>query len=121
MLRGICRTKEPPRLDEAEIARLRAYAWPGNVRELRNVLERATLLQRGALRPSALVSEPSRLRPSIVPERSPEERFLTLAEVEQRQVAEALRRSGGNLAQAARALGIALSTLKRHALRAGVA
>jgi transcriptional regulator with PAS, ATPase and Fis domain len=43
---------------------------------------------------------------------------LTLAEIEQRQIAEALRRSGGNLAQAARALGIALSTLKRHALRA---
>jgi DNA-binding NtrC family response regulator len=94
MLRGICRTKEPPTLDEAELTRLRSYAWPGNVRELRNVLERATLLQRGAIQPSALVSDGSRPRSSNVPPSSSEVSFPTLAEVERRHVSEALRRSG---------------------------
>jgi DNA-binding NtrC family response regulator len=116
LLRGICRTKEPPTLDDAELARLQAYAWPGNVRELRNVLERALLLQHGALRPSALVGGAASAPPASVPI-EPLEAFPSLAEVEARHVAEALRRSGGNLGQAARALGIALSTLKRHARR----
>ncbi|HYX42157.1 MAG TPA: sigma-54 dependent transcriptional regulator, partial [Pyrinomonadaceae bacterium] len=31
-------------LDDATIARLRAYAWPGNVRELENAIERACIL-----------------------------------------------------------------------------
>ena len=118
LLRGICRTKEPPVVDGAELARLSSYAWPGNVRELRNVLERAVLLQRGGpLRPSELVvaGRPSSKAPKIASTPSP--RFPTLAQVEDQHIAEALARTGGNLAQAARLLDISLSTLKRRARR----
>lgn len=34
-------------LSQEAVAALEAYFWPGNVRELRNVIERATLLERG--------------------------------------------------------------------------
>ncbi|MFT3842764.1 MAG: sigma-54 dependent transcriptional regulator [Myxococcaceae bacterium] len=37
-----------PRLDAITLEQLKQRAWPGNVRELQNVLERATLLSRGA-------------------------------------------------------------------------
>lgn len=40
-----------PMLDDAEVAKLVAYAWPGNVRELQNVVEEALVLtQAGPLR-----------------------------------------------------------------------
>ncbi|MBI2389172.1 MAG: sigma-54-dependent Fis family transcriptional regulator [Deltaproteobacteria bacterium] len=115
LLRGICRTKEPPTVDDAELARLSSYAWPGNVRELRNVLERAVLLQPGGpLHPSELVVG---RRSSKAPMAAPSARFPTLAETEDQHIAEALGRTGGNLAQAARLLDISLSTLKRRVRR----
>ncbi len=36
-----------PRLEAAQLDRLRAYPWPGNVRELENVIERALILGGG--------------------------------------------------------------------------
>jgi DNA-binding NtrC family response regulator len=116
LLEGLGRRREQADLDEAEAAALAAYPWPGNVRELRNVLERAVLLQGRALRPSALVSgggaASTEARPPEVDAEA--EPLLPLEEVERRHIAEALRRTGGNLAQASRLLGISLSTLKRR-------
>ena len=44
---------------ERELVQLMKYGWPGNVRELRNILERAVLLQKGAvIEPSELIGEP---------------------------------------------------------------
>jgi DNA-binding NtrC family response regulator len=95
----------------SEMARLLKYPWPGNVRELRNVLERAMLLQRGTLRPSELLGAPRAARAEPA---APAERLLSLAELERRQIDLALSHTRGNLAQAARCLGISLSTLKRR-------
>src|SRR6185436_1543679 len=39
---------DPPKLTQAFLDALHAYAWPGNVRELRNVVERAVVLCSGA-------------------------------------------------------------------------
>jgi DNA-binding NtrC family response regulator len=84
------------------------------VRELRNVLERAVLLGRPAHMLASLPAGPGGYAPGLdcgAP-------FETLAEVERRHIALALQRTGGNLARAARLLGVSLSTLKRR-VRAG--
>ncbi len=100
----------PVRLPEVEMERLVAYAWPGNIRELRNVLERALLLAPGeTVYPSALLGgakAPGEPAPtSFEP--------LPLAEVEKEHIRLSLESFGGNYTRTARALGIALSTLKR--------
>ncbi|HEU0203778.1 MAG TPA: helix-turn-helix domain-containing protein, partial [Burkholderiaceae bacterium] len=110
-----------PSVDEQVFAALERYDWPGNVRELRNVIESMLLLAaegkitvadlpaevsdtpsetlRGALAAAA----PSRV-PSTVSE-------STLESAEQAQIRGAIRSSQGNLTLAAKALGIAKSTL----------
>jgi transcriptional regulator with GAF, ATPase, and Fis domain len=113
-------------LDDAVLARLAARDWPGNVRELMNVLER--LLVRGAGRRLGLAdlegvfdvepwpgAEPAAAfgladrdggaRPAPTPER----------------VAAALRASGGNVARAARELGLPRTTLRHRLRRLGLA
>jgi DNA-binding NtrC family response regulator len=97
-------------LAEGELATLTAHAWPGNTRELRNVLERALVLQSpGALRPSALLSAAPRRASAEPASLAP----VSLAEHERRHVLEAVERSEGNRARAARALGVSVVTLRR--------
>jgi len=104
------------RLAGGEEERLARYDWPGNVRELRNVLERAILLSEGeALRPSELLEVHPRREP--LPSRSvsqsePLDTF-SLAEVERRHIDRTLELCSGNVARAARNLGISRSTLRR--------
>ena len=106
----------PPPFAAGELERLQAYDWPGNVRELRNVLERALLLQRAPLRPSSLLAPPQSgsSPPAGGPSVEAAEAVVTLDQIERRHIEQALRTTGGNLAQAARLLGISLSTLKRR-------
>jgi DNA-binding NtrC family response regulator len=91
---------------------LTRYAWPGNVRELRNVLCRAAMRSGGGrLHPSHLEfigADPSGAarRPGM-PSCAAEASVL-------------LARSGGNVARAARAIGVARSTLRDHLRRLGV-
>ena len=44
-IEAICRdlNRPEPRLTQANVKQLQAYAWPGNVRELQNVIERAII------------------------------------------------------------------------------
>ena len=115
-------------VSDAALARLAARTWPGNVRELMNVLER--LLIRSAGRRVELADledvfdfEPWPLagpggasalgfadrdagpRPAPAPER----------------IAEALRANAGNVARAARELGIPRTTLRHRMRRLGLA
>jgi len=107
---------------------LMRHEWPGNVRELANLLEGAAcLLEEGedvitrvpltvarAL-PSAGVSVPSGPRGL-----SPEEPVLPLEEVERRAFEHALRHCAGNVAQAAKALGVAKGTFYSKMRRYGL-
>lgn len=92
---------------------LLAYDWPGNVRELRNVLERAAILCEG---PEVGVEHlPGELKASAYLRRhvvKGEEVMPSLEEMERRYVALVVESVGGNLAEAARVLGIAKNTLK---------
>ncbi len=108
--------------DEA-LGAMRSYPWPGNVRELRNVVERAVVVSRGekidvddlALDRHPKVRSASSADSSSSPsaeDRSPDS-LPTLEQAEQRLIRRALERFDGNRTQAAKALGIARSTLIR--------
>jgi DNA-binding NtrC family response regulator len=85
---------------------LRAYSWPGNVRELRNVLERAVLRAEGG------EIQPSDFRlVSVLADFPATDARGTLAELEIQQIESVLREEGGQVAKAARRLGIPRSTL----------
>jgi DNA-binding NtrC family response regulator len=105
------------RLGEGELERLSRYDWPGNVRELRNVLERAAILQTGpTIYPSRVLMSADTQPWSEPPEtESVESRggVETLGEIERQHILRALDVYEWNYSQTARALGIALSTLKR--------
>ena len=105
----------PPRRFGSDIlALLRGYSWPGNIRELRNVVESLLItaqqpdVARAEL-PAELLheaGEPVAVQVPIV--------SGNLLEQSERQViAATLLEFHGNLAQAARSLGISRSTLYR--------
>ncbi len=92
-------------LAEAARAKLLAYRWPGNVRQLRNVLDSAVVLADDeAIRPHDLA-----LRDSG----SSDLETLRLDEWERRLITEALNRTGDNVPEAAKLLGIGRATLYR--------
>jgi Nif-specific regulatory protein len=93
-------------LSEAARAKLLEYRWPGNVRQLRNVLDSAIVLADDeAIRPHDLA-----LRDSGS---SSELETLRIDEWEKRLITEALNRTGDNVPEAARLLGIGRATLYR--------
>lgn len=88
---------------------LNSLPWNGNVRELKNVVERAMVVAPyEAIRPEDLERDPARKPAQELPEP-----FLSLVELEKRQIREALRRSEGNIKAAAELLDIGRSTLYR--------
>lgn len=103
--------KPIPKLDPAAFELLRAYRWPGNVRELQNAMEHALVLMDGpVLLPCHLpreIQSPD-LAPSIM-QRS--DAPVSFVDAEREALIEALRRSHGNKAQAARLLGIHRATI----------
>jgi DNA-binding NtrC family response regulator len=90
------------------VAALLAHPWPGNVRELDHAVERAVLLAEGG----AVAAGDLGLRsaPSVA---SPLEE-MSLEEAERVLIGRALERAGGNVSQAARALGLSRSALYRR-------
>jgi sigma-54 dependent transcriptional regulator, acetoin dehydrogenase operon transcriptional activator AcoR len=98
-------------------ALLRDYAWPGNVRELRNVVEGLLLTctdeqvhcEELPLELLAAVGHPPLAAPSAPP--------TSLEDSERLAIVRAVQGVHGNLAQAARALGISRSTLYRKVER----
>ena len=85
------------------------YSWPGNVRELEHVIEYATIFSS-----SAILTEkdlPQDLLLSLLHDRTDE---VCLPAVQNKlSLKEALEKTGGNKAKAARLLGLSRSTLYR--------
>lgn len=94
---------------------LRTHDWPGNVRELRNVLERAVILcQGGTILPVHLPEylQQETVLKEEVPEKLRGSYFKSeVALLEQRLIAQALEKAGGNRKEAAKQLGIHRSLL----------
>jgi two-component system response regulator HydG len=86
-----------------------SYDWPGNVRELRSAFEYAFVTCHECL------IQASHLPPNIarVQEQlhEPQRLFAGIAEIQKRELVEALRKSGGNQTKAARLLGISRVTV----------
>jgi DNA-binding NtrC family response regulator len=131
------------------LAAVRAHTWPGNVRELKNAMERAIVLNRtGRITPGDLPGDAREpvshdVRPSLPGDSRhslPHDRIATpllhraapesgppalssghgLDDIVKRHVLEAYQESAGNLARAARALGIGRATLRRRLRDYGV-
>jgi DNA-binding NtrC family response regulator len=104
------RYRKPLRgFETAALDSLRAYSWPGNVRELDHVVQRAVLLARAdEVKPADLGLQPA----GGGGERRLEE--MSLEEVERLLIQKAIRRFGGNVSQAAEALGLSRSALYRR-------
>ena len=113
-------------LDASAVAALSGYAWPGNVRELENVIERALILSRGPdvtasdlefNKRAGTIPPPPASAPPGAGSRPLQER---LSEQERAEIIAAIDQSQGNIAHAARRLGINRSTLyyrlRKHAL-----
>jgi DNA-binding NtrC family response regulator len=106
----------PPPLSPEALARLRTHSWPGNVRELRNALQAALAMGGGRpITPAELVFPGAPASPP-----PPASGASSLADVERATIAETLRATGGNRKQAARVLGIAVSTLHEKIKRYGI-
>ena len=126
-------TSSAPASAEA-LAKLREYNWPGNVRELENIIERAMILARGAplgathldfgrravshAAPPGTGPSPAVAAPVLADDgKSLAERLL---ESERKEIVAAVDKSRGNIASAARTLGINRSTLyyrlRKHGL-----
>ena len=99
----------------------RAYAWPGNVRELRNVVEsllvtsNENVVDRAEL-PEELRSEAAH-GDGAGAMAATGAAATSLEEAERLAIVRALKNMHGNLAQAARALGVSRSTLYRKVER----
>jgi transcriptional regulator with AAA-type ATPase domain len=103
----------PPHLSEGALARLAAHAWPGNVRELENALERLAIRCAGRTAAAADVA--------AVLDVDAEPAAATLppgvAVLQPPPLAAVLRACGGNVARAARELGLPRTTLRRRLAR----
>lgn len=114
------------------IACLARHDWPGNVRELRNLVDRAAILHPGetvdAAAATALLLRPGQMRVVVATPRPVASPFADggsidlramIAEIENRYIGEALDRSEGVVADAARLLGLKRTTfiekMRRHA------
>jgi DNA-binding NtrC family response regulator len=121
----------PVRLAPAALLAATAYPWPGNVRELRNIAQRLALFSEGEIEVADLPREfqPAHPLHELVRActRCMVEESMPLPEVvaclERNLLRQALEGAGGNQTQAARALGLSLSTLrdklKKHGLEPG--
>ena len=110
----------------AVMALLRAYAWPGNVRELRNTVESLLLTSNEDEVDCAELPEEIRAAaagPGADPDTAnPLNTVLSAAassleETERQAILRAVKSMHGNLAQAARLLGVSRSTLYRKVER----
>jgi DNA-binding NtrC family response regulator len=104
---------KPPEISQDTLNMLKAYTFPGNVRELKNLMERAVLVCGGQdVLPvhipfdSGRLSSEQRPGPSSAQNTITQEIPFDLAEAEVYLIQRALKKTDGNVAAAARLLGV---------------
>ncbi len=97
-----------PRFSNEALNSMLDYSWPGNVRELQNTVQFSLVRGRGkTIKPEALPMELRELTAIPVLKRGPSRKLNT------DMVKNALEKTGGNKAKAARLLGVGRATLYR--------
>ena len=128
------------RITPAALDLLQAYHWPGNVRELQNAIERAVVLApdavltaadfspeiRQACRPPAdmipLLSDLDSTVPLAAAAPAPQDQVAAPAFLaEAAQIQQVLLQTGGNVARAARLLGVSRDTVRYRMQRYSLA
>jgi DNA-binding NtrC family response regulator len=107
---GLEMSRKPPTLGAAALSALLGHDFPGNVRELKNIIERALIECRGGEIAPQDLALPER-RPPMQPVQvgrlpNVEDLPLNLEAAEQALIERALAACKGNVAQAARLLGV---------------
>lgn len=100
--------KDVTEISEGALKLLMNHSWPGNVRELENAIERAIVTGKGGMLTEA---DFHFLAPGKEETGWDIPTDLTLEEVENRVIAATLRRTHGNIKEAAGILGVDRSTL----------
>ena len=125
-LRRACAENNRPSrtLSRSAVDLLLGYRWPGNVRELRNMMERAVIMLDGAEIDAAdleplLFETPAQPAATIATPTSGSLR-QHLEIQERRMLERALASAGGNVARAARQLGMDRANLHRKLRRLGL-
>jgi transcriptional regulator with GAF, ATPase, and Fis domain len=126
--------KEMNGIDDDAMMRLKSYSWPGNIRQLENVIERAVVISEG---PIVLLDDlPDELLDVTAEKETPiaesdgawssgmssivQSARTERERREREQLVRALAAADGNKAVAARALGVARSTLVSRLKRLGL-
>jgi DNA-binding NtrC family response regulator len=108
-------------LSNEAVQRLTDHAWPGNVRELRNAMERVAVMCRSDLVTSLDLDFLTAAPPDEAGESGDRGDLSSAVEhLERRMIAEALTKSKGNRAEAARRLGIHRQLLHAKAEKYGL-
>ena len=102
------------------LRRLETQPWKGNIRELRNIIERAVILSDGPRLDTPDL--PLDLQLNAAPPAAPGEPLsaFSLAAAERLHLQKVLHHTGGNKTEAARLLGIGLTTLYRKIEEYGI-
>jgi DNA-binding NtrC family response regulator len=98
-------------LSDRAMQTLERYDWPGNVRELRNVMERATIVAKGAVIEVADLPAMTSTSPAVSSPAVGLAPGTTVDQAEQQLIEVTLQHTGGNKTRAAEMLGISLKTL----------
>ncbi len=108
-----------PELTKEAVAALQRYPWPGNVRELKHLVERAVLLSQGGSIGVAELMLPGGQSVTSSGDTSLLE-GLTLDEAERLLIEKALERTGNNVSQAARQLGVTRMAMRYRMKKYGL-
>ena len=107
------------RITAAALEMLTRHPWPGNVRALRHAVERAVILSQGAV--LDVDDFPlARAHNDVEDRREKDETVLNLDTIERTTIARALAAHGGNVTQAAQALGLTRASLYRRMEKYGL-
>ena len=103
---------EAPQIAPEVLDAFRRYRWPGNVRELEHTLEQLFILASGDTIVASDLPEKFRQEPAQAGEIGLPAGGLSLEELEQDLIRQALDRSGGRIKEAAELLGLSYKTLQ---------
>ena len=116
---AVARQQLPARCFAADGLRaLGRYSWPGNVRELRNLVERLAILAPAARIDAAFIE--AELPNSIGHDKASGTLRAVVEQCERETITRAVRGAGGNVAEAARRLGLERAHLYKKARALGL-